>query len=694
MAQIKIRVGAALDSSALTVFQPLVKAAERARKDIQKSLDSAAKEPDKIRRASKSSGDALIREVERMADKILKDEEKSQRQRTREVEKETKARVRLEKAAAREVERELARSERGSGNGPSRRRRNGGAIGIGFRSGISVSRSTAVAYGLGRSALGSALRGIGVETDMSSMVEQGVANQALAQKIVNSAPEYNSADVGSRQTEATSINAKVNAISNATATNSTDTMEALEAFVAKTGELSTGLDTLKDMATLSRATGTNLLDMSNAAAEVSNNLGDVPDKGKAIYDVMKAVAGQGKLGAVEVKDLASQMAKIASVAGFFEGDRSKNIAILGGMAQEAKLRGGAATATQATTSIQAFVNSLTKGATIKNWRKAVDENGRGLNPYTDKSETTLRSPEELVLEALKYSKGNMEKLAKLFPSSQAMRGVRGYAQIYDQAGGGVAGLDAVRDEFRRLGSAAMTDADVMSAFAAQMSTTQSKVQVFNNEMQQTAMKLETALVPAFEALAPVVVGLAGVFSDVMGTLLGSIRPEEERAAGAADREAQNAAGKTRAFVGSNLIRHTGVEEPGETDVRIAKNLSAAAPIFKGDEEKRAALESALDQQREKVKSEAQYDAEDPTKLMSDEDIKALAKKGNEGATQYLEDKQTLERMQDSQTQLTKSIDSLTAALTSGAFDVKVVKMPPTPPKSDRSGAMPADSEGP
>src|SRR5882672_4670792 len=99
MSSIKIRVGASLDANAHTVFQPLENAAERARKAIEKSFGTASKAPRQVEAATKSSGDRLIAEVEREADKIIRAEEKGQQGRVNEVKRAARERVQIEKAA-------------------------------------------------------------------------------------------------------------------------------------------------------------------------------------------------------------------------------------------------------------------------------------------------------------------------------------------------------------------------------------------------------------------------------------------------------------------------------------------------------------------------------------------------------------------------------------------------------------------
>jgi len=136
-----------------------------------------------------------------------------------------------------------------------------------------------------------------------------------------------------------------------TGTDANAALEGLSKFVGKTGDLKLGRELMKDLAVYAKATGTELDDMTDAAADVATALPEAADKNKQVLAVMRAIAGQGKLGAVEVKDLASQMAKLAANAGQFEGSAADNIITLGAMAQESRQRGGSASASQATQSV-------------------------------------------------------------------------------------------------------------------------------------------------------------------------------------------------------------------------------------------------------------------------------------------------------------------------------------------------------
>lgn len=545
MASIKIKVGAALDANALAVFQPLEKAADRARRNIERALNAAGASGTKAPRQIATSWEKLERELEAEANKILRAEERAARGQVREAERAARLKVQAERRAAKEIEginRDKARSAKAAADAEIQAegrvgrggRSGGGRIGIGRRASIGVSRGAAALYGYGGAAASAFARGIGVETDAASLIRSGVQNQSLATKLVNAGYIPGAQGAAGQLQNAGTVLHEVEQAANATATSTQDALEALRAFVGKTGDLDTGRKMLKDLATLSRATGSNLEDMANAAAEVTNSLGDQDNKAEKTAAIMRTIAGQGKLGAVEIKDLARQMAKLSSVAGFFEGDIGKNIGILGVMAQESKLQGGSSTATQAAGSISAFARDLTKGKTIKNFAAA------GINVFADAAKTKMRSPEELILEALKASdkrgKGaDLELFGKLFSNAQSARAVKGFSKIYNEAGGGAAGAKAVDDEFKRLSAAALTQEEVTRAFNASMGTTEAKVVVFNNQMAQLAEKLAGQVVPAFEALAPKVLeltsGLVGWIASLTGASTEAAQQQAEEAGG-------------------------------------------------------------------------------------------------------------------------------------------------------------------
>lgn len=706
MPSIRIRVGASLDAGALTIYQPLEKAAEKARKNIDRSLNEAAKGPEKVRKAAKSSGDALEHELEGMANKILKDEEKANRARLREAQKTAKARVAAEKAAAKEIAKAAAEAGRavseglhlsegkGLGRGFARfMSQRGGAIGIGRRAAISVSRGGALAYGLGGRALSMAggaaedyLRGLGLETSFGAHAAHAQDLSYQAQAITSAGYIRGASGAQGIQQDPKVILGELQAVGNATATSFNEVGDALRQFVAKTGDLETGRGIMMDLSKLAKATNTDLVDMAEASAEVSNHLGNIPDKAGSINAVMRVIAGQGKLGALEIKDFAAQMAKIAANAGKFEGGAVKNIGELGLLAQESKLRGGSASSTQAATSVAAFARDFAKGTTLKHWTAA------GLSPYTDKSKSTLRSPEELILEALKFSKGNLPKLAQLFPNAMSMRAVQGFSAIYSETGGTEKDkLEAVHQEFERLRHATLTQAEITRAFGEAMDTGKSRVQLANNRLQEMAGKINEAALPALAALAPAIealiqpaAGLAKTLANFLGInpdaddeakkkrrnveMLGAARAELDAALHQAPKLVRGEHGAT--FQAPSIDQsHVKVVEDYKS--QLAGDIAVAAG--KVDAEKKA-YEDAQAQ-------EAALGASDETGAAAQVTRDAKAKLDADTAN--------LNEMKVQQNKTNQILSDIHTALISG----RVVFATPAPPvRADHSGTADADSD--
>jgi hypothetical protein len=529
---IRIKIGVSLDANAAAILSPLERGAKRARKAVEAELGAAAaggprkvgasakvaaSELEKIGGSAKKAGSAL--------GGMAVDAEGKFRRLSTEI-KRMPADLRI---VAQEAEKAMAKMQRARareslGVGPSGGfwGNAGGAIGIGRRAGIRVGRGAALGFGLTGAALstaaqigGSIAGGMGLDTDLESHVRAAEQQRLLATKISN-AGHVPGTDV----IHASTLLGEARGVGNATGTDATEVLQGLQAFVGKTGDLETGRNTMKDLAILSKATGSSLEDMSNAAAEVTNNLAGVEDKAGVTKSIMQAIAGQGKLGAIEMKDMAAQMAKLASASSAFKGGAAANVATMGVLAQEAKLRGGAASATQATTSVMRFASDLTKPTTLKNWRK------HGLTPFTDKSETELSDPMSIIKSALENSSGaagkaahggkaNLEKLAQFFPNQMSMRAVKGFASVYNEAGGGTAGLKAVDEEFGRLKSAQLSNEEVNRSFAEVMKLSESNMTTFNNHLTEAAESLSGAVLPAFQAIEPTLVGWTKKLSDTL-----------------------------------------------------------------------------------------------------------------------------------------------------------------------------------
>ena len=527
MPEIRIKVGASVDANLANVFTPLVTSAKKAREqvhaeavkagqafptEILKGITAANKELLGLSQNAEKGFAGVGNEAHKAAQQIS--------QATAAVKTFTDVNGRLRYENGRFV------GSGGAGGG-------GGGGGIpwyganrwggkdGWKAGLSsvgsvVGRYAAGAVSAGARVGGDLIRGMGVDTDLTSHFKNNVSLETAANQVSNSGYMAGTAGENGKRQDPRDIIAQVRQIANETGMSTGGAMEGLQAFTAKTGDLQTGRDILKDMAVLSKATGTALEDMVSASGDVANALGDTDNKSEKVKAAMKIIAGEGKLGAVEISDLAKQMAKIASSAGQIEGDGVNNIALLGAFAQEARQHGGAASAAQAATAVQGLINTFKTPARANAFTAAT-----GKSVFNDQG--LIRNPQQLVMEALKATGSDPLAFKKIFSNIAGGRAVEGFATIYRQAGGGAAGEKAVTAEFERLANAAMADAEILESFTRSMRTTESQTQILNNNLQEAAGSIQTALIPAFAALTPQVIGLTkdfargiGVVSEMLG----------------------------------------------------------------------------------------------------------------------------------------------------------------------------------
>lgn len=620
--QLTIRIGAAVDRSLSEAYRPLLAGAEKLRVGVEKSAKGAA---DAQVRAQKRVADSADREYAkakatidrwaaenaRAADRAAKARaaaaeraakaeataaEKATRTQEREDAKRARSAQRAHAAAERTSAREANSRDRQQLRATRARDRNHLAAARAARGALGNAASTAgsTIIGAGRMAGSFALdlardvaMGAGVELDMGAHMRKNSELEGRAQDLSNSGYIAGDARNGKR-VDKRELMEQALSVGKATGTDANAAIEGLIKFAGKTGDLATGREILKDLAIYSKATGTNMDDMVDAAGDVSSALGDVPNKGDKIRLVMRSIAAQGKLGAVEMKDLASQMAKLAANATQIEGDVGENITLLGAFAQEARQRGGASSATMAATSVAGLIGTFKTPARANAFTAATGKevfNKQGM----------LRNPEELVIEALRAKGMDPKGFKKIFANVQGARAVEGFASIYRQAGGGAAGEKAVREEFDRLKKAAMSDVEIMESFRRAMSTSEAQANVFNNSMRETALSLQTTLQPTMLELAPRFAEIAASGAKVVDWLVGT--DARQRAANNAIGNQVGAAhGETEKQIGQGYIFKEQLAVNADAEKAALLNMQRAkaeASVMNKDADYSGATKTAL-----------------------------------------------------------------------------------------------------
>jgi hypothetical protein len=527
---IRIRVGAALDSNISNAFKPIVQAAREARQAIE---DEMARAWAAIRGEGSAVGPgagmggpyrAVVKEAERAADKIVETEKKKQRKIEQEEKRAQRRRESAERYVAKIKDRHFAAEQRREErDGRTEKRERVG------RSKAIIGGAGKNIVGVGKGALGiagSVARGAGVQTDLGAYVGKAVELETRASEL--SAAAYDEKRDKGKRLDPKELVTLGRQVGQEAAFDPSQVLEGLQAFVGKTGDLQTGKAALPGLAKLARATGTSLEDMVGAAGESAKALGEVGPgkdfetaeaKGKALVNVLRLIAGQGKVGAVELKDLAKYGGRLAAASQAFGGDASKNLGDMGALAQLAVSRGGAASAAEAATSVAGFANTLKTPARAKEFA------AHGVD-IEDKEKGGFRSVRDILKDASAKAvekagdKGSSTlEFKKMFANIMGARAADPAMQAYSKAfrenlavtksktKADEAGRAAVDEMFDAFGKAISANEE-KDSFDRSMQTGAAKVQLFNNRLGEIGARVAEKILPELERFAPTIVKLA------------------------------------------------------------------------------------------------------------------------------------------------------------------------------------------
>jgi uncharacterized protein YukE len=193
-------------------------------------------------------------------------------------------------------------------------------------------------------------------------------------------------------------------------------------------------------------------------------------------EVMRALAGQGKAGAIDIKDLGQYGGRLAASAAQFSGPLAGNIESFGAIAQLAKKLGGATDTAEATESVARLASDMAKHAS--------GFEALGVNVFADKNKTKFRNAEDVITESVVKSKGDETVLHDLF-GERSIKAALGAQVAYSNAGGGKAGEAAIRQQFRELKATSLSTADVDEGAKARLLETQAKLNIAMEELTKT-----------------------------------------------------------------------------------------------------------------------------------------------------------------------------------------------------------------
>jgi hypothetical protein len=535
---IRIRVGASVDRNIGTAFRPIVDAARVARQAVE---DEMARAWAAVRGEGSAVGGgagrggpyrSVVREAEKAANQIVETERRKQARIAAEEARAMRRRETAERHVARIKDRYFAEQQRqgeraeklAAQEAAASRKAAGGrmrAIGSG---------SLETMGKIGRGALGVAgtvARGAGVQTDLAAYVGQAVELETRATELSNAA--YDEQRDKGKRLDPSQLVRLGRQVGQQAAFDPARVLEGLQSFVGKTGDLATGQAALPGLAKLARATGTSLEDMIGSAGEASKALGEVgpgkafetaEEKGKALVNVLRLIAGQGKVGAVELKDLAKYGGRLSAASTAFGGNAAQNLGDMGALAQLAVAKGGAASAAEAATSVAGFANTLKTPARVKEFKAhGVDimAKGGGFKSVRDilkdaSAAAVERGGTEAPLEFKKM-------FANVYGARAADPAMQAYSKAFqenlgvtkDKTKADKAGREAVDALFDNFGKA-ISAAEEQESFDKSMKTGAAQVQLFNNELSKIGGQIAEKVLPALIKAGPTIIKFVEKFA--------------------------------------------------------------------------------------------------------------------------------------------------------------------------------------
>lgn len=562
MPDVQIRVGASIDSTLASALQPVLATARRARQAVQSEAEAASKaqqaEFDKAAKAGQKAYQQTIATAEKAAAREAAAAERAAQQKTRAdlkafdqklkassraaaqeerdrnreaaaaeraAQRKTNAdlrafdqRLRASARASAQEERDILRvaatAERAAARQAATAAKASAAADKNLRQrGVDFARNAAgnfagIAGAAGRLGLGVA-RGMGVNTDVGSAVGGVVAQQQIASQIANSGYLEGDERNGVRQSP-TALHHEAREAAKAAGLGTEDVLGGLQQMVGKSSDLATSREILGDMAKLAKALGANMEDVGAAAGEVSLRLGDVPNKAQVITNIMAVIAQQGKVGAIEMRDMAKNLGTVMASAGKFGEGPEQAAKDLGALFQVAK-KGGSKNAAQSATGVASFVAGLTNPAELKRL------SAMGINVFSNKEHTKFNSVGQIAAAALLKTGGDLGKLGGTFKNQRAMSVVSGLGQVYGDAEKAEkgSGVGAIKSYFEKMGKG-MSQEDLADSLKLAMDTTATKTQQFNTALEEVGEKLADKLLPALERLAPFIIKAADAFATLVG----------------------------------------------------------------------------------------------------------------------------------------------------------------------------------
>lgn len=500
------------------------KSVAKAQKEYERQVARGASSEDRTRKKSSVSAEHLAEKryqaMTRTLEKEVKADERAQQRKQRALDKTERERQRLvdrsnaiiaasaKKHAADEVRaREAAEKrkldiQRNSSLMSGRIAKKAADEEIALRNRVH-GRVASTAIGSAKGVLGgvagaaAGILAVGGGFSVADSVQQGIKNRGKATEIeLMSGGEVKRDDMLKKAAE----------IGNTFGMSTEVVMDGFDKFFSKSGDAKAGFAGIAELVELATATGADLGELAQMAGKFHMSSSGI----KETMDLARTVAGMGRKGSVDPRELAQYGGRITAAAQDFanKGSAAKALAA---MAQQTAATGGADNAADATTGLMRFSKDV-----FQNEKKF------GFN-VRDKSGKYLSDPKELIKKSIVKTGGDKGKLQDLFGIESA-KVVGGYADLYKRAGDGkkgkaaeTAGLAAIDKAFKDFEGAALSDAQVKKEATQRIQEADKQLEMVLNQLREA---VAAELLPEFVKLIPRIRELIPVFVDLLKSAVG------------------------------------------------------------------------------------------------------------------------------------------------------------------------------
>jgi hypothetical protein len=460
---------------------------ERAYAKLQKDLEKYERQQTKdVERESKRR-EAVIRKTSEMtgreaakaADVEIREAKRASREVEREEERKRRIRIRSSEMAGRAAEREATQETAAARAAAAERRTLGNRVG-----GI-VNRSVG---GMARSALSiaGASIGIGGGLMLASAARSEMTAERTAALLVNAGTNGGVAPGTVNQALG-----EASAQSKALGMSKDDLLKGALTYSqnARGGDFKGALANMGFFGKMAKVTGADINDIASAAGTLQSQNYDVLGKDPAkMQQLLLNTLAQAHQGSMSMVDAAKQFGTLGATRSYYKGDVTANQQTLIGLGQIAKNAGDAGES-------GTFIKDIATEAYAAN-RKFKKKHGKDL-VHIDAKTGQLDSPEAVVEQVLRATKGNIGEISEAF----GQRGSRLFGELagtFQKAGGGEAGISAVKKNMGEVTGATMTVDQLNQQNAQVDSTPGMKLQLAFNKISET---LEDKLEPRLDEFA-------------------------------------------------------------------------------------------------------------------------------------------------------------------------------------------------